>query len=377
MFKRRASPYSKRVTGYKRKYSGRQPIKSTTKFYPRRRSYGGGGTRLFRGRRSTRTSTRPSFKTFSRPFKRFSRKQHSRSSQTSVQKALTAFRTQQIVKYSSSTEDYFKYPYGTKGFLFMTGLSSDDCNLVQFVVQSASTVPSNVATNINDYCAVRDYVHTFFMKNISSYGIRVRVTTWVCRHDLPAVEGTVYESLLSLTTDGALTPYVNPINAGAGWPANSAGSVDSSYLMNPLWCYYFKGIKTKSYVIPPWGHATEKLHMCKKKPGWIWRYSQADSSNKTMFSKAGGFSSVVKTLEFVGELINGATVSEVNNAPVLLLTQDRISFQGASAGPQVSNFSVGDRSDETLTVGNSGDPSNIFTVGNGVSSLTSGLTSGL
>lgn len=100
----------------------------------------------------------------------------------------------------------------------------------------------------------------------------------------------------------------------------------------------------------------------------------------------GGVTTMVKTIEIVGEVINDGTAApnpELFNAPVVLELQDVISFEAAQTGTSANNFVAGDAAPPAPTLGLTGQPWNYMyptpstTSSVGTSAVVGALTSGL
>lgn len=188
-------------------------------------------------------------------------------------------------------------------------------------------------------CAVKDYTHRLFIRNVSTYPVRLRVTTWVCRHEVPNEGEVPYDGTFTGLTSGGLNGDF--LSTPLGGTGISNASVDFTFFDNPLWVWHFKAVKTKKYMLMPWKTAVESLIICKRKPGWIWFGNNANPNSFLCTQRTGGFSTCVKSIQLVGDLANDNTAFPnpvVTNAPVVVTIQDQITFQCASAGPQAANW---------------------------------------
>lgn len=100
----------------------------------------------------------------------------------------------------------------------------------------------------------------------------------------------------------------------------------------------------------------------------------------------GGVTTMVKTIEIVGEVINDATAApnpELFNAPVVLELQDTISYESAVTGVMAANYVAGDPAAPAATTGLTGQPWNYMyptpssSSSVGTSAVIGALTSGL
>jgi len=292
--------------------------------------------------------------------------------------AAEAFKTGQVInaKYSG----YFgtKTLYGVKQYYIISAGAAADLDGVSQTVQDIYTATSSP---IPDFVGLRNYKTTLFLKNVSTYQLRLRVTTWVCRHNLPNINGVSGTIQLFLPV-GFLPPYVKTV------PGNNsleASDVSSSLFMNPLWTYYFKALKVKNYTLMPYRTVTERLHILKRKPGLI--RSLITSNNAIAISKSFGITSCYKTIEIVGEVMNDAEPypgMTVFTSPGVLLGQLKTEFQAAGGQSAASVYGIGDADPEPgLVAGLTGQPWNYMfptpsaTASAGTSSVVGALTSGL
>jgi len=248
--------------------------------------------------------------------------------------------------------------------------------------------------SVNDYAALRDWKTTAYIKNVCTYQVRVRVTTWVCRGNVPvntfsdAAQGTL-PGFFAGGFSGVYAPQAG------GATAVSANSPSSTIFMNPLWCQYFKATKVYNTMLMPYRTITVRTHMCKK-PVWLWKYGNANFSNPVVdgpsylaISRSGGLSTVIKTVEFLGETINDAgnfnppDVPNVFNAPMVLQIQYKTEFEAAAPQYVTTMFTAGDPPENTIEAGWTGQPWNyMFPVGGttnsqGTSSIAGALTAGI
>lgn len=95
-----------------------------------------------------------------------------------VARAIQAFKTNQMTRWSQSAWSYFKGAVGKKSLHFM--IAGDNVDLTD-ILNNAAVPTSNADL---DYGALKNLVYTATFKNVSTYQQRFRVTTWRCKHDL-------------------------------------------------------------------------------------------------------------------------------------------------------------------------------------------------
>lgn len=255
---------------------------------------------------------------------------------------------------------------------------------------------------VSNYLALRNVKTRMTIRNLSTYAIRLRVTTWVCRNSVPngAVSGTGPVVISGNDLDQVLEAGFEPPYAD-DWGSNPSADltdVSSSAFQNPLWLYYFKAIKTKRRYLKPYQELTETIHQLKRRAGLIWEggnaappASSGSLSNGTpnwqlAQSGSGGVTTVVKTIEMVGELITDDTAlpdTAVFNAPVVWSTQLEISWESAYLSSSVF-LSGGDPEPPTVDMGRTGNRTNYMQYGGasgtdptGSSSVVGALTTGI
>jgi len=401
--KRRRNTYA--ATRYARPY--KRKYQSTAGY----KGYGGGGTRgrtLFRRRMGAgRFAYRKGGKArlsaaryYTRPGRRVARPFRSPSNQ-----AATAFRTNTVYKYNSSIYSIIKGIAQTKTTILLKNLDPADVDTV-FLSYDAMTLPGGSPSP--DYMGLRNFKTTLYIKNLASYQIRVRVMTWVCRHDLQRISPSDIlapdivdiTTLDDLFTKGFLAPFVSGVgNDTAQDP--SRFDVSLTPFANRLWRYYFRMVKTKTYMLMPFRTRREVIHSLKRKPARLDRWGMGLGQNQNpmfqpasppdygapyfnmAFQRAGGATTCVKTIELVGETINDDTAypdTEIFNAPTVISTQLKVEFESCEMKTQ--NIQFGD-DDQAVSPdqGRTGQPWNYLVFANtnstGVSSVAGALTSGL
>lgn len=238
-------------------------------------------------------------------------------------------------------------------------------------------------TRINAY---RNVGARAVFTNKCTYQLKFRVSTWVCRHDVPGREG-VYETLAELYAAGFQPPFAY---TPTGSDAMTYTDVSSSPFQNPLWCYHFKCVSKKSYVLMPYRQKTESLLINKRRPGLGVGAINADDPNagtaKLACSKSYNIATCVKLIEVYGELVNDAVAAPSTsffNAPSVLAVQyfEEMEVAGCQAGTRYLN--VGDGSLPTPESALTGQPWNyMFPTASsssslGTSTILGTLTSGL
>lgn len=238
-------------------------------------------------------------------------------------------------------------------------------------------------TRINAY---RNVGARAVFTNKCTYQLKFRVSTWVCRHDVPARTG-VYETLAEVYAAGFQPPFSY---TPTGSDAMTYTDVSSSPFQNPLWCYYFKCVSKKSYVLMPYRQKTESLMINKRRPGLGVGSINADDPNsgtaKLACSKSYNIATCVKLIEVYGELVNDAVAAPSTsffNAPSVVAVQyfEEMEIAGCQAGTRYLN--VGDGSLPTPESALTGQPWNyMFPTASsssslGTSTILGTLTSGL
>lgn len=152
--------------------------------------------------------------------------------------------------------------------------------------------------------------------------------------------------------------------------------------------------QVKNYTLMPYRTKTERISVCRKRPGWIQQYGNAYNENDMSTNtggflavhKMGGITTMVKTIEIVGELVNDATAApnvELFNSPIVLELQHMISFECATVGNLTVDFVAGDPTFGTPTSALTGQPWNYMyptpssSSSLGTSAVIGALTSGL
>jgi len=291
--------------------------------------------------------------------------------------AAEAFKSGQVVNAKYSAYFGTKTSYGIKQYYIISAGATADIDGVSQLVQDTYV---GTGSPTPDFVGVRNYKTTLFLKNVSTYQLRLRVTTWVCRHNLPNIGGVAGSIQLFLPL-GFLPPYVKTI------PGNNtleASDVSSSLFMNPLWCYYFKALKVKNYKLMPYRTVTERLHILKRKPGLI--RANITSGESIAFSKSYGITTCYKTIEIVGEIANDAEPypgMTVFTSPGVLLGQLKTEFEAAGGQAAASVYGVGDADPEPgIMAVYTGQPWNYMfptpgTSSAGTSSVVGALTAGV
>lgn len=274
-----------------------------------------------------------------------------------------------MLKYASSSFAYRKTTYGLKTTYIITAGTPADLAAVidqRDIVQSPSDL-------LNLGCALSNFKQTLFLKNVSTYQLRIRVTTWVCRHDVPGAsvalnEGSVdtMDTLANMMTSGFDQPFVDtPLN---GTTAETT-DISTSIFQNPIWVQYFKAVKVRNTVLMPYRTKGFSVGICKRKPGWLQNngnarvYSSGVDTADYAFPghlairRWGGVTTRIKTLEIVGEIVNDATAAPnpiIFTSPSVLLSQSKITFTAAyPVYGSIINWTSGDAPaavvDEALT----------------------------
>lgn len=307
-----------------------------------------------------------------------SRKRSFYASPTSV--AATAFRTGQVSKVALSSFTLQKTTFGVKSYIFMDALSGADWSQIVGVTQSTYASTGTVLNMfVPQKVACRNFRNSLILKNVSTYQLKIRVSTLVCRRDL-AITGA-WSDFGDFLAAGFLPPYAN---TPSGETAQAAGNVSSSLYQNPLLLHYFRILKQKSYVLMPYRTRTETLHLLKKRPGLF--VNDVTNAQASYYARTGGWSSCVKIIEVVGELTNDDEIfpdTSVATSAGVLLIQDKSSFESAAAQSASAIFGVGDPAVEPGTgVSLTGQPWNYMfptpgtTASLGTSSVVGALSSG-
>jgi len=267
----------------------------------------------------------------------------------------------------------------------------------------ASDSSSTVATQ---YCGLRNWVSSMEIRNLSTYKQSVRVTTWVCRRDIPTdssggAAGSGYptpntaEDWLAMIGAGFVPNYSR--NVPGGGTAEAADPA-ATLFQNHLWCQHWKALKVKNRTLMPYRTIKESIRLFRKKPVWVYRYGNAgqacnvtnpsnpDYTLRAAVAKWGGATTVIKTVEFLGEMINDATAypdTEFGYAPGFISMNSTFSFEVALPGPVPLNYVVGDGDRTDLDEGLTGQPWNYMfpspsaTSSLGTSVVVGALTSGV
>lgn len=79
---------------------------------------------------------------------------------------------------------------------------------------------------------------------MATYKIRLRVTTWVARHDVPNVDLTSggNTNLSQQLIDGFLNPYATAPGAGA---TAEFDDISNTLFQNPWWVQMFRAVKVR------------------------------------------------------------------------------------------------------------------------------------
>jgi len=359
---------------------------------------------------------RGGFKGFSRGRKVVSRKggagsrgvRRRRVAGASVGKALQAFRTQQVLRYAITDYSTLKIEAQTKGWIFVTaGFAGDLASVLNNVtlMQTGSVGPFEISgggtrnqwvgNQLIQYCALRDFRNKTCLRNSASYPLKLRVITWVCRKAIPVEGSSWYDGTLDTlmstgfsTTDATAADY-NPDsslqnNARMNWT-----DVDSTPFANPVWVRSFRAIKVKNYTLQPWASTCEAVHILKKRPGWVYENGNADDDSFLGIVRDGGITSVVKTIEIVGDLVNDQEEFpsvRTYNSPGVVTISTTTSFEAASPGAAATNYTYDATIDELngasteLRTGQTFNymfPGSSGTSQQGYSSVAGAITSGI
>lgn len=287
-----------------------------------------------------------------------------RSTPSALSKALAGFKTGQVLQFSDSTYSYNKSAFGLKQTLFLIGSDGND-NL-----EVLNAVGDIYGINNLYSCGLRNYKSVLFFKNVSTYAMKVRVCTWVCRRGFTwnPESGPVSDAILNMYFTGLEIPVVNVVGS---LPPLNADDVSASPFQNPYWVSHWKCIKKKSYTLMPYRTKTESLTLYKKRPALVQRYvSTADTSAAVSenfglpvgIAGVGGVRTCVKTIEIVGEVVNDDTAApnpNVFTSPAVLIFRSMVSFQAAVAQEFASVYGVGDPNpSETVDTALTGQPWN-------------------
>jgi len=238
-----------------------------------------------------------------------------------------------------------KLNYGVKTNILLTAGACTD-NLIAWTTVSAAFTATS--SPVPDYFGIRDFRAQLMLKNVSTYQLRVRVTTWVCRRSLRSDPlPSIYNSLDSMLIGGYAAPYANQ---PPGFNAASATNVSSTFFQNPIWVQYFKAIKVKKYTLMPYRTRNESLHILKKRPGLIWKNGNGGSggtndNGQMLCHKDGGITTCVKSIEIVGEITNdGETFPDtlVGTSAGVLLLQNQVDYEAAASQAAAKFYSTGD-----------------------------------
>lgn len=312
----------------------------------------------------------------------------SRPSSSHTAQAIDAFKTGMLVQVKSSGFSFSKSAHDIKNYFILTALSGLD---TLQALDAAST--ANPTGAVADKCGIRDWKTTLYMKNVCTYQLRLRVTTWVARQEMiqqGASYGTQFNtSLNQLVLNGFEAPYTHTV---AGFNDPNATDISVSLFQNPLWVHYFRALKVKNYTLMPYRSRVERLHVLRKRPGLIDRFQNTAASNTTtgfgklIVSRTKGITTVVKTIEVVGEIVNDATIAPapiIFTSPSVLLLQQKTEFEAAVSQPYAFISSVGDPNPPAPAVALTGQPWNYMfpapssSSSVGTSAVLGALTSGL
>lgn len=314
------------------------------------------------------------------------------STSSNLAKARQAFRTRQVVKFSESQYAYQKIPYGEKAVFSLPAGTPDDLSAILAVVQAST----NLADSTRQFCAARRIRNTLFFKNVSTYQVRIRASTWVARRDMPAILvdaglPNALNFLSSYINNGFNSPYTE---TPSGLEGSVVTDVSTSMFQNPLWCNYMKCVKVRNHTLMPYRTKKFVNSVCVSRPAWIWAQGNArltapgnpSGVGYVAVKRWGGVTTRVMLFEFTGELINDATAAPnpvVAQSPVVLITQLKTEFEGAAGGEAVQNWTVGDGTKPALDEILTGQPWNYMfptpsaTASLGTSTVVGSLTSGL
>lgn len=314
------------------------------------------------------------------------------STSSNLSKARQAFRTRQVVKFAQSTYGYEKIPYGEKGVITMPTGTPNDLAAILAVVQNSSVI----SPLTREFCACRRVKNTVFFKNVTTYQVRLRVSTWVARRDMPIVNANVMTpnalvDLNSYVTQGFVPPYTQTPSSEN---ESTVNDISTSMFQNPLWCNFMRCVKVRNHILMPYRTKKFSQSVCVSRPGWIWsqgngRSSPFDVSSALGYAaikRWGGVTTRVLVFEFTGELVNDATMAPnpvVAESPIVLLSQLKVEFEGAAPGDSVDNWTVGDGTKPALDEILTGQPWNYMfpapssSSSLGTSAVIGALTSGL
>lgn len=173
-----------------------------------------------------------------------------------------------------SAYSYSKQTFGKKLILFLEA-GDPDSNSNVLAASNVSGL-AGVVGSASQMGAFRDFRHHLYMKNVSTYQLRVRVITWACRSTVPfvapaAISGggsSPYSSLanmMSVGISGGRTADGSGAFSGIG--ALESTDVDFSPFQNPLWVQHWKGLKVRQAslrIVPrscSCAYSGEKLHV--------------------------------------------------------------------------------------------------------------------
>lgn len=310
-----------------------------------------------------------------------------RSRPSSKAQAVTAFKSGMLCSLKASGFSYTKVSQGTKTTLILTALSGADNGQALLACVDAFSSTGNLFK-----AGIRDFKTTLFMKNVSTYQLRLRVTTWICRREIqvnPAA-GNPYISLQALYATGFIPPFANTMS---GFNENLDYGISNTIFQNPLWIHHFKAIKVKNYTLMPYRSRRERIHCLRRRPGLVdkWQntqdtYDPFNWKGKMAVHNTGGLTTVIKTIEIVGEIVNDATMAPaptIFTSPGVLLLQQQTELEAAASQPYAALFTAGDPAISEPTVALTGQPWNYMfpapssSSSVGTSCVIGALTSGL
>lgn len=310
-----------------------------------------------------------------------------RSHASSKAQAAAAFKSGMLCDIKASGFSYKKIGQSTKTTLILTALSGADNGQALLACVDAFSSTGNLFK-----AGIRNFKTTLFMKNVSTYQLRLRVTTWLCRREaqLNSVSGNAYQTLDSLLQIGFSPPFANNIS---GFNDNDPNDISNTIFQNPLWVHHFKAIKVRNYTLMPYRTRVERIHCLKRRAGLVdkWQntsdsYVPLDWYGKLAVHNTGGLTTVVKTIEIIGEIVNDATAAPapiIFTSPGVLLLQQKTELEAAATQPYAALFTAGDGTIPEPTVALTGQPWNYMfpapssSSSVGTSSVIGALTSGL
>jgi len=286
-----------------------------------------------------------------------------------------------------------KNPFSSKTTILLTALTGADCASI-FNVANQMAIEDGGSGGA--YCAVRDFRRILTLKNVSTYQLRMRTTTWVCRMSAGSSQVTSatadpYCSINNMYTAGFAAPFTTPLT---GFSSAEANDISTTIFQNPLWVQHFKALKVRNWVLMPYRSRRETIHCLRKKGGYIWESGQAlqkivpdpNAGYWNCIRSVGGITTIVKTIEIVGEIVNSedaAPSPAIFTSPGVLLLQDKVEYDTALGGPIAQVYTIGDPAPEAQTVALTGQPWNYMFPGPsstssiGTSSVVGALSSGI